>query len=156
VPRKKPNHEFSYWLATNLTKLVMEDLNIAGMMRMHSVAAVVADAGMGQLGRMIQYKARWYGLELVSADRWFASSKTCSNCSHVKDKLDSSASLYICDGCGLRTDRDVNAAINLARWERKSYRVCRISFLCFPVKARFSTLYPGAYSVLVRPTRPAC
>jgi hypothetical protein len=71
---------------------------------------------MGDLGRMLAYKARWYGCDLVVADRWYPSSKTCSGCGHVKDRLDLAERIYRCGRCGSVLDRDVNAAVNLARW----------------------------------------
>ena len=71
---------------------------------------------MGDLGRLLGYKARWYGCQLTQADRWFPSSKTCSGCGHVKGQLGLGERVYHCQACGLVADRDVNAAINLARW----------------------------------------
>jgi putative transposase len=65
---------------------------------------------------MIGYKAGWYGLQVTEADRWFPSSKTCSGCGNVKADLTLSDRTYRCDPCGLVIDRDVNAAVNLARW----------------------------------------
>jgi putative transposase len=89
------------------------------MTRLRTLARHVSDAGMGALGRQLSYKARWYGLELVQADRWFASSKTCSACGSVRADLGLDERLYRCDGCGLSLDRDQNAAVNLARWNHQ-------------------------------------
>ena len=117
--RAETAHQLSFWCATRLSRLTIEDLNIAGMSQLRALARAVADAGMGDLGRLLQYKARWYGLDLVVAARWFASSKTCSACGRVKKTLSLSERTYRCDGldgCGLVLDRDVNAAVNLARW----------------------------------------
>jgi putative transposase len=108
-------HQLSYQLATTLTRLTVEDLFVAGMVQLHSLARHIADAGLGDLGRLLAYKARWYGLELVQADRWFPSSKTCSGCGAIKGDLTLADRTYSC-ACGLVIDRDVNAAINLARW----------------------------------------
>jgi putative transposase len=109
-------HEVSAWCVKNLTSLTIEDLNVAGMVQLRSLARAVSDAGMGDLARMITYKAAWYGLQIVEADRWFPSSKTCSTCGTVKADLTLSDRTYRCDQCGLVLDRDVNAAVNLARW----------------------------------------
>lgn len=109
-------HQASYDLATLCRVICVEDLNVAGMTRNRSLAKSVSDAAMGELGRRIGYKANWYGAELRLADRWYASSKTCSGCGHVKEHLDLSEPTYRCDICGLELDRDLNAAINLARW----------------------------------------
>lgn len=126
--RKETAHQLTHWCATQLTRLTIEDLNITGMLRLHSLAKALADAGMGQIGRQLQYKASWYGLDLVTADPWFASSKTCSGCGHIKPTLDLGERTYRCEhrpdpgsgnpapGCGLVMDRDINAAVNLARW----------------------------------------
>jgi putative transposase len=71
--------------------------------------------GSVTLRRALTYKAAWYGLQLVQADRWFPSSKTCSGCGTVKADLTLADRVFAC-ACGLVLDRDVNAAINLARW----------------------------------------
>ncbi|MGH3330381.1 MAG: RNA-guided endonuclease TnpB family protein [Nocardioidaceae bacterium] len=116
--RAHVSHDASYKLATTLTRLVIEDLNIGGMTQLRSLAKAVADAAMGELGRRLTYKANWYGLELVEADRWFPSSKTCSGCGALDPDLSLSDRTYRCDACGLVIDRDLNAAINLARWQQ--------------------------------------
>jgi putative transposase len=97
--------------------VVIEDLNAAGMLQNRKLARVVSDAAFGELRRQIEYKAAWYGTDLVIADRWFPSSKTCSGCGNVKDDLTLSDRVYTCTACGLVLDRDVNAAINLARYK---------------------------------------
>ena len=109
-------HEVSAWCAKHLTSLTIEDLNVAGMVQLRSLARAVSDAGLGDLARMITYKAGWYGLQVIEADRWFPSSKTCSGCGNLKADLTLSDRSYRCNACGLHLDRDVNAAVNLARW----------------------------------------
>jgi putative transposase len=94
--------------------LVVEDLNVAGMLRNRRLARRIAGAGWGELRRQLDYKTGWRGGDLVIAGRFYASSKTCSNCGVVKAKLRLSQRIYHCDACGLRTDRDHNAAQNLA------------------------------------------
>jgi putative transposase len=98
---------------------VIEDLNVAGMVRNRRLAKSVSDAAMGELSRQLLYKARWHGVEVRVADRFFPSSKTCSGCGEVKKDLDLSTRTYSCENCGLVIDRDLNAAINLARWQPK-------------------------------------
>jgi putative transposase len=100
-------HRASYDLATTVAALCIEDLGIAGLMKNHHLADV---------GRHLSYKCAWYGADLRLANRWFASSKTCSGCGHKKDHLELSERTYHCEHCGLHTDRDLNAAVNLARW----------------------------------------
>jgi putative transposase len=75
----------------------------------------VLDAGMGTTRRLLGYKTDWYGSELVVADRWYPSSKTCSACAARKSSLHLSERTYDCTSCGASLDRDLNAAINLAR-----------------------------------------
>ena len=80
----------------------------------------LADAGLGEMFRQLDYKTRWYGSHLVKADRWFPSSKMCSGCGAVKTKLHLWERVYHCEHCGLEIDRDRNAAINLARHALKA------------------------------------
>lgn len=80
----------------------------------------LADAGLGEMFRQLDYKTRWYGSHLVKADRWFPSSKMCSGCGVVKTKLHLWERVYHCEHCGLEIDRDRNAAINLARHALKA------------------------------------
>jgi transposase len=72
-------------------------------------------SSFGEIRRQLTYKTAWHGGTLIVADRWFASSKTCSACGAVKAKLALSERMYVCEWCGMVLDRDVNAAVNLAR-----------------------------------------
>ena len=83
----------------------------------------IADAAPGELRRQLGYKTTWYGSQLVVADRWYPSSKTCSACGAVKAKLALADRQYQCDHCGAVLDRDLNAAINLARLSEHALRV---------------------------------
>jgi len=93
---------------------VVEDLNVAGMIKNRRLARHVAGVGMAELRRQIEYKASWTGVRVHAADRWYPSSKTCSACGVVKAKLRLSERTFRCDQCGLVLDRDLNAARNLA------------------------------------------
>ena len=93
--------------------VVMEDLNVAGMMKNSKLARAVADVGMGEFGRQLAYKCAWNGTTLVKADRWFPSSKWCSRCGQVKLTLTLAERTYRCEVCGLAINRDFNAALNL-------------------------------------------
>ena len=93
--------------------VVMENLNVRGMMQNRKLARSIADVGMGEFGRQIRYKCDWYGISLLEADRWFPSSKQCSRCGQRKESLTLSERTYHCPNCGLMIDRDLNAAINL-------------------------------------------
>ncbi|HEX8972239.1 IS607 family element RNA-guided endonuclease TnpB [Oryzihumus sp.] len=114
--RKALLHQLTGDLAKGYTCVVVEDLNVAGMLANRRLAQVVSDAAFGEVRRHLGYKTAWYGTELVIADRWFPSSKTCSGCGTVKADLTLSARVYHCDACGLVIDRDINAAVNLARY----------------------------------------
>jgi transposase len=76
----------------------------------------LADAGLGELFRQLDYKSGWYGSRVIKADRWFPSSKLCSGCGAVKTKLHLAERTYQCHGCGLKIGRDLNAVVNLARY----------------------------------------
>jgi putative transposase len=106
-------HKATSMLAARYETVVVEDLNVAGMTRNRRLARPVADQGFGAARRMLGYKTRWNGGTLVTAGRWYPSSKTCSGCGTVKTKLGLSERTYRCDACGLVLDRDVNAARNL-------------------------------------------
>jgi putative transposase len=93
--------------------VVIEKLNVKGMLLNRKLARSMADVGMGEFGRQIRYKCDWYGISLLEADRWFPSSKQCSRCGQRKESLTLSERTYYCPNCGLMIDRDLNAAINL-------------------------------------------
>jgi putative transposase len=86
------------------------------MLANHHLAAAISDAAWGELARQIGYKATWRGGTVLTADRWFASSKTCSACGVLKQTLTLAERVFTCDACGTTLDRDLNAAINLATW----------------------------------------
>lgn len=109
-------HQVSNALVQTHDRLVIEDLNIAGMLANHRLAASISDAAWGELARQITYKQSWRGGQVVVADRWFASSKTCSGCGDVKATLTLADRVFACENCGLSIDRDLNAAVNLATW----------------------------------------
>lgn len=109
-------HQASRTLVDRAQVLVIEDLNVAGMVRNRHLARSISDAAMGELSRQLLYKAKWHGVEVRVADQFFPSSKTCSGCGEVRNDLDLSTRTYSCAVCGLVIDRDLNAAINLARW----------------------------------------
>jgi len=113
--RRDGLHKLTTRLAREYGTVVVEDLNVAGMKRNRRLARQISDAGFGEFRRQLTYKTAWHGGRLVIADRWFPSSKTCSGCGAVKPKLSLSERTYICTACGLILDRDLNAAINLAR-----------------------------------------
>jgi IS605 OrfB family transposase len=112
--RRDGLHKLTTRLAREYGTIVVEDLNVAGMLRNRRLARHIADAGFAELRRQLAYKTGWNGGRLIVADRWYPSSKTCSGCGTVKTKLALSARTYTCNACGLVLDRDLNAARNLA------------------------------------------
>lgn len=115
-------HEISHDLVVNKrpAAIVVEDLNVSGMVQNRHLAKAVSDASFGELRRQIEYKGQWYGTEVLIADRWYPSSKTCSGCGCVIDGLPLSDRVYHCEHCGLEIDRDWNAARNLAALVEKA------------------------------------
>ena len=100
-------------IARTYTTVCIEDLNVAGMVKNHHLARSLSDASLGEFRRQLEYKTMRTGASLRVVDRWYPSSKTCSNCGTVKAKLSLSERVYCCDVCGLSMDRDLNAAINI-------------------------------------------
>jgi putative transposase len=107
-------HQLTTRLAATYGTVVVEDLNVAGMLKNRRLARKIADAGFGTLRRQLAYKTAWRGGRLAAAGRFYPSSKTCSGCGAVKAKLALSERTYRCPSCGLVLDRDLNAARNLA------------------------------------------
>ena len=106
-------HKATTRLAARYETVVVEDLNVTGMVANRRLARAVSDQGFGAARRMLGYKTAREGGRLVVADRWFPSSKRCSGCGSVRAKLTLAERVYRCDVCGLVLDRDVNAARNL-------------------------------------------
>ncbi|WP_020116072.1 IS607 family element RNA-guided endonuclease TnpB [Streptomyces canus] len=113
--REDSLHKLTTAVAAEYGTIVVEDLNVAGMLRNRRLARRIADAGFGEIRRQLDYKTRQrHATRLVVADRWYPSSKTCSRCGAVKAKLPLHIRIYECDACHLVIDRDDNAALNLA------------------------------------------
>lgn len=112
--RRNDTHQFTTRLVRDFDTIVIEDLYVAGMLRNRKLARHIAGANWAEIRRQITYKAERGGVRLVVADRWFASSKTCSECGVAKAKLALSERTFACMSCGVVLDRDHNAALNLA------------------------------------------
>jgi putative transposase len=113
--RSNELHQLTKRLVSNHGAIVVEQLNVIGMLRNRRLARVVADAGFGEIRRLLRYKAVWYGATLVVADLFYPSTKTCSGCGAAKGKLPLAQRIFRCEGCGAVIDRDLNAARNLAK-----------------------------------------
>lgn len=100
----------------NPYRIVMEDLNIVGMMKNKHLSKAIAEQGFYEFIRQIKYKCEFNGIEFIQVDRWYPSSKTCSCCGNVKQDLKLKDREYVCDKCGLVIDRDKNASINLGNY----------------------------------------
>jgi putative transposase len=110
--------DFTHKLTTRLCRenqaVAIEDLHVKGMLANARLARSIADVGFHEIRRQLQYKARRYGTMIVLADRWYPSSKLCSTCGQKNGSLTLAERTWTCS-CGVRHDRDVNAAINLQR-----------------------------------------
>lgn len=107
-------HKLTTRLARTHGTIVVEHLNVSGMLQNRRLARALADTGLGELRRQLGYKCLWYGSQLIQAPTFFPSSKTCSQCGATKATLPLSAQVFHCDYCGAALDRDLNAAANLA------------------------------------------
>ena len=110
--RKDALHQATTWLARTKSAIVLEDLNVNGMMKNHHLAQAIADVGLYEFRRQLEYKGAWYGCEVFLADRFFPSTKRCSQCGHEQE-IGLAERVYRCEMCGLVMERDLNAAINL-------------------------------------------
>ena len=113
--RSSTLHKLTTYLAKNHSRIGIEDLNVSGMLANHFLAKTIADLGFYEFRRQLEYKCQLYGSELVVVDRWFPSSKTCSNCGTIKETLSLSERVFHCDHCDFECDRDLNASINLEK-----------------------------------------
>jgi putative transposase len=112
--REDALHKLTTAVTAEYATIVVEDLNVAGMLRNRRLARRIADAGFGEIRRQLTYKTQRHATRMIVASRWYPSSKTCSGCGAVKAKLPLHVRTYECDACGLVIDRDDNAALNLA------------------------------------------
>jgi putative transposase len=111
--RNDAHHKLSTRLAQNFSTVVVEGLNVKGMMRNRYLSRSIADAGWAEFRRQLTYKLEMTGGHLIVADRWFPSSKTCSDCGVVAQSMPLNVREWDCPDCGAHHDRDINAAINL-------------------------------------------
>ena len=106
-------HKLSTDLVTRFDVICVEDLNLRGMVKNHSLARALHDASIGTAIRMIEEKAERYGKTVVKIDRWFPSSKRCHDCGHVAESMPLDVRTWDCPDCGVTHDRDINAARNM-------------------------------------------
>jgi putative transposase len=108
-------HHLTSRLAKTKSVVVIEDLNVSGMLKNHHLAQAISDVGFSEFRHQLSYKAAWYGCQVLVASRWEPTSKTCSACGWVDDDLSLADRTFRCEHCGQVLDRDLNAAINLAQ-----------------------------------------
>ena len=113
--RKDCLHKITTYLVRKYDVIALEDLNVRGMTKNHSLAKAITNVSFGEFNRQIEYKAQMYGKHIYRVDRFFPSSKTCSNCGCVQEKMPLHVREWTCPDCGAHHDRDINAATNLLR-----------------------------------------
>ncbi|WP_405653348.1 RNA-guided endonuclease InsQ/TnpB family protein [Streptomyces sp. NBC_00019] len=106
-------HQLTTRLVRENQTLVIEDLTVRNMVRNRPLARAISDAGWREFRCLLEYKAAWYGREVVAVDRFFPSSRLCSGCGSVRERVPLSVRTWTCGTCGAAHDRDVNAAKNL-------------------------------------------
>lgn len=119
--RKDFLHKASTQLIRENQSIAIEDLNIAGMVKNHCLARSISDAGWGEFVRQLEYKAEWYGKNIIRIGRFESSSKTCSNCGNINKDLTLQDREWTCGNCSTLLDRDVNAAINIKNFALKNH-----------------------------------
>jgi putative transposase len=109
--------DFLHKLSTRLIRenqtICVETLAVKNMVKNHSLAKAISDVGWSEFVSQLEYKAEWYGRNLVKIDRWYPTSKRCSNCGHILDSLSLDVRFWTCPECGVVHDRDINAAKNV-------------------------------------------
>lgn len=113
--RKDTLHKFTTLAIRESQAIAVEDLHVKGMVRNHHLAKAIADASMSEMIRQLEYKCAWHGRNFVKVDRFYPSSKTCRVCGYHYKELTLAQRSWICPECKTHLDRDLNAAINIAR-----------------------------------------
>lgn len=117
--RNDATHKLTSHLTKNHSEIVIEDLNVSGMMKNHKLASAIADSGFYEFRRQLEYKAEWYGSKVTVIDKWYPSSQLCSGCG-ARQSMPLQVRQYDCSSCGVSLDRDLNAALNIRDYSIKS------------------------------------
>ena len=120
--RKDNLHKITYALThdSQVRTICMEDLNVKGMLHNHHLAMAVGDVSFGMFLTQLEYKCKWYGVNLIKIDRFAPSSKTCGKCGYIYKRLKLSERSWTCSECGAHHDRDFNAACNIKEFGLKA------------------------------------
>jgi len=114
--RKDAIHKLTHYLAKNHSTVKIEDLHVKAFLKNHKLAGAIADCGMYEFKRQLEYKTEKFSSELILVDRFFPSSQICSNCGNHRHKMPLKDRVFVCPDCGHIEDRDLNAAKNIERW----------------------------------------
>ena len=143
--RNDNHHKATTAIAKSAGRVVVETLNVAGMLRSRRLARSIADAGMDGFLAKLEYKCAWYSAEFIRADPWFPSSKLCAHCGWRNGELGLSDRQWQCGSCGAVNERDANAALNLEMWPG----------LSFPVSGRGDRVSPAMPAVVCEASKEA-
>jgi putative transposase len=111
--RKDHLHKLTTQLVRENQTIVVENLAVKNMVKNRKLAQAISDVSWGEITRQLAYKCHWYGRTYIEIDRWFPSSKRCSNCGHIVEKMPLSVREWQCPECGTHHDRDINASKNI-------------------------------------------
>ncbi len=111
--RRDYQHKLSTRIIRENQVVCVESLQVKHMVKNHSLAKAISDVGWSEFVRQLEYKAAWYGRTVVKIDKWYPSSKRCSDCGHILDSLTLDVRSWVCPECGGVHDRDINAAKNI-------------------------------------------
>ena len=114
--RKDSIHKLTHYLAKNHSVIKIEDLHVKAFLKNHRLAGAIADCGMYEFRRQLEYKTEKFSSKLILVDRMFPSSQICSNCGNHRHKMPLKNRVFVCPDCGHVEDRDLNAAKNIDRW----------------------------------------
>ncbi|RAX56415.1 transposase, partial [Helicobacter monodelphidis] len=124
--------DFLHKLTTSLVRhyayFGIENLNVSGMLKNHKLAKAISDVSFYEFKRQLQYKSNYYKREVIEADRFYPSSKTCFNCGSIKENLTLKDRIYICNSCGISLDRDFNASLNLLNYAKNKIGLVQAEF----------------------------
>ncbi|ORX24501.1 transposase [Thermoanaerobacterium sp. PSU-2] len=118
---KNIRHNYIHQITTSLVRtkpkyVVMESLNTCGMLKNRKLSKSIQEQLFYEFKKQMEYKCAWNNIKFILADRFYPSSKTCSNCGYIKDNISLSERVFVCDECGYEIDRDLNASINLKNY----------------------------------------